>query len=474
MKNVQKIISIYTLLAVFVLTQGCRSDFFDLNENPNLVQNPPINAMLSTVTHKTGLNSQRVASFVSYYTQYIANPSAGGAADTYQVTDNRLQWNNLYYAMADIYDMRNLALEVESSEHLGVANVLMAYHISLVSDIWGDAPFSDAFGGTTLTPVYDSQESLYQSALSFASEAITELQKTDSNVKLAENEDFIHGGDRSAWLRTAYAIQARLLNKISKKEDYDPQAVLTAVDNSYTSNADDAGMGIFEGVNPWAQIARNNDGNLLGGWLSDNWVNHLNGETYGLFDPRIEKITDKTVHDEYVGTRNGEGNTGAANTIKDECYISENSPFTAPDASLLIISYAEMKFIEAEAAHRAGDMPRAYDAYLEGIRASMEKLEVEEGPANTYINNPIVSVGSGNLTLDLIFKEKYVVTYLNPEAWNDMRRHNYEYEGFRLPLGAVLDEPIRRVAYPAEERAENGRNVPDEVPLSTRLWWDEN
>jgi len=41
-------------------------------------------------------------------------------------------------------------------------------------------------------------------------------------------------------------------------------------------------------------------------------------------------------------------------------------------------------------------------------------------------------------------------------------------------MGAVLgNEFIRRVAYPLNETTENGSNVPEEVPLSTKLWWDK-
>src|SRR3546814_9098911 len=47
--------------------------------------------------------------------------------------------------------------------------------------------------------------------------------------------DVIHGGDVGAWIKTAYALKARHLNKITKKASYDPQAVLAALDNAYVS-----------------------------------------------------------------------------------------------------------------------------------------------------------------------------------------------------------------------------------------------
>jgi len=139
---------------------------------------------------------------------------------------------------------------------------------------------------------------------------------------------------------------------------------------------------------------------------------------------------------------------------------------------LLIMTYAELKFIEAEAALRANDRLRAYAAYLAGITANMNKLQVPAAERDAYLSNSVVAVGESGLTLDLIFKEKYVATYLNPEAWNDVRRHDYGYEDFTLPENAALDTFIRRLEYPTGERSENGSNVPTVGSLSDRLWWD--
>lgn len=465
---------IYTLLVCVGLASsltGCE-DYFDLNDNPNFVQNPPINSLLSTVTHKTGYTSRNVANIVNNYSQYIASPVQSSALDTYEVTDQTSQWDQVYLALADIKDMQELAISVNSTEHWGVANVLMAYNLGLITDVFGAAPYSQAFG-MVLNPVYDTEEALYNECLRLLNEAIDLLNQDNSAVVLGANQDLIHGGDRLAWLKTAHAIKARFLNKVTKKSFYDPNAVLAALDNSYTSNADDAGMDVFQAVNPWAQVAISNANALLGGWLSDNFVNHLNGVTYGVFDPRIEQITDRTIHGEFVGTRNGQGNLGpAANTVRDESYISVNSPWTSRESPLWIVTYAETKFIESEAAFRANDIPRAYQAYLDGIAANMNKLLVPQAAAQEYISNPAVSVGANALTLDLIFKEKYVTTYLNAEAWNDVRRHDYQYEDFRMPLNAQLDTFIRRMAYPVGEISKNATNVPAEVPLSTNLWWD--
>ncbi|MFD2513583.1 SusD/RagB family nutrient-binding outer membrane lipoprotein [Pontibacter locisalis] len=471
MKKIFKYTFAIILMGAMISLQSCE-DYFDLEENPNLVTNPPLEKLLSTTTQKTGLNSQRVGNITSYFVQYLASPVAGSSTDTYEVTDYTSTWDALYLAMADIYDMKQKAQEQEASDYVGVANILMAYHLMLVTDLWGDAPFSNAFDNSTLTPEFDSAEDLYNTTLTLLDEAIAELSKTDSRVILSPVNDLIYGGDKSKWIKTAYALKARQLNKLTGSSAYNAQAVLTAVENSYTSNADNADMAVFFERNPWAAIADANRRLILGGWLSEQLIEQLKGTTTGVEDPRLEMITDTTINGTYVGTPNGAGNAGTASTtIKDEVYISLNSPITAEDAPIIIVSYPEVKMIEAEAALRAGQAQRAYAAYLEGIRASMELYEVDPAEANAYINDPAIAVGASNLTLDMIFREKFVITYLNPEAWNDARRFDYMYEDFTLPENAALNTFIRRVAYPQGEASKNP-NTPETPPLSDPLWWD--
>lgn len=452
--------------------QGCE-DYFDLEDNPNLVNNPPLSTMLSTTTHKTAMNSYRVANITSYFVQYLASPVAGGSTDTYQITDYTSTWDALYLAMADIYDMKQEAMEQGASSYVGVANVLIAYHLSLITDLWGDAPYSEAFVNTTLTPGFDDASDLHDETLALLDEAIAALASPESSFELDARNDLIHGGNKEKWIKTAYALKARQLNKLSGTSAYDPQAVLTAVENSYTSNADNATMGVFTDRNPWAQTAIDNADLLLGGWLSEQLIQHLNGTSNGIQDPRLEQIADTTRTGTYVGTPNGVGNVGpASSTVKDESYIFLGSPLSGEDSPLIIVSYPEVKLIEAEAALRAGQNQWAYDAYLQGIRASMELYEVSTAEATEYLNSSLVAVGAANLTLADIFREKYVVTYLNPEAWNDARRFDYQYAGFTLPENADLSTFIRRVAYPSGEASKNP-NTPDVTNLADPLWWDQ-
>lgn len=455
----------------FTALSAC-SDYLDVNDDPNRTSKPPIAGLLSGSTYNTAYNVYRLGDITSYFVQYLASPNSASPTDTHQPVNYSDTWGNMYDVMTDLYDLRQQAIEAGQADYQGIAGILMALNLSMTVDVWGSVPYSQSFTGEVLTPVYDEGPALYEEAFRLLDESIGLLDGlTESTVD--GDSDFIHGGDLEAWVKTAYALKARLLNHSSKQGGYNAGEVLAALDMAYTSNDDDAQMSVFSTRNPWAQAAMNNEDLLLDGWISEQLIDAMDGTTFGLEDPRIEFITDEVAGGGYVGTVNGQGRTGTG-TNDEECYLELNSFYAAEDAPLLIITYSELKFIEAEAAFRSGDRARAYTAYLDGIGANMEKLGVPAAEADTYISDPGVSVGQGGLSLDDIFREKYIAMFLHPEAWVDARRYDYKYEDMSLPENhnTNLSGFIRRLAYPDTETSRNNANVP-QVALDDPVWWDE-
>jgi hypothetical protein len=219
-------------------------------------------------------------------------------------------------------------------------------------------------------------------------------------------------------------------------------------------------------------VARNNAALVLDGWISDNLVKAMNGSRTGIFDPRLRRYTDTTRFGDYRGTPNGRGRIGTG-TNREECYLTINNYYSADAAPLFIITFEEIKMIEAEAALRSGNRTRAYAAYLSGITAHMTKVGVSATDRNTYLAHASVAVGEANLSLSNIFREKYIVTFLHPEAWVDARRFDFAYTGWTPPVGALLTEPIRRADYPSSEASRNNANVPQVPSLADRLWFDK-
>ncbi|HSK13174.1 MAG TPA: SusD/RagB family nutrient-binding outer membrane lipoprotein, partial [Phnomibacter sp.] len=204
-------INIKNISAIALLATGLTGcdKYLDINQDPNRPTQPPINGLLAATTQQTGLNFYRTANTSSYYVQYLASPNAASPTDTYDRIDLSGTWRSLYDNLADVYDLEKMAIAQNSSEHLGVAKVLKAINMSLVIAMFGDVPYTQAFSGENYTPAYDSEESIFNACITLLDEGIAELRKTTSPVRLGTTQDFMHGGNRTNWIRTAFAVKAR-------------------------------------------------------------------------------------------------------------------------------------------------------------------------------------------------------------------------------------------------------------------------
>jgi hypothetical protein len=480
-----KRVTYYTfILTLFIVSFSSCKKYLDINRNPNAAEEPPINGLLANTTYSSAYNVYLISNITSYYAQYLSSPNPASDIDIYNPINPNSAWTGVYdddlakyiygvyNIMTDLHDMQIFASEKGLNAYIGVADILMALHLNMASNIWGDIPYSQAFiGVANLTPVFDDQKSIYDTALNLLDKGIAALQQPDADGEIDAASDFIHAGSTEAWIKTAHAIKARMLNQLSKTSQYNADAVLSELNAAYTSNSDDAQVTVFEVRNPWAQVALNNAGLDLDGWLSSYFVNATNGVTYGVFDPRLPLITDTTQYGDYRGTPNGQGRTGTG-TENKECYLSVDGWYSSDNSPLQIITYVECEFMKAEAEFRKGDKNDAYNDYLNGIKANMQKMGIADTAITRYTTDPSVAVGAANLTLQLIMKEKYVGCFLSPVTWDDMRRVDYNYKNITLPKGAVLDDFVRRTSYPTDETSANGGNAP-EVNLADHLWWDQ-
>ena len=469
------------LILLTVATTGCKK-YLDINNDPNRPTEAPINGLLAATTQNTGLNVFRAANAgPNYYVQYFASPNASSPTDIYDRVDYSGLWRSLYDNMTDLYDLQQLAIRSNSSAHLGMAKVMMAINLSMTTNLWGNVPYTEAFKGDNLRPKFDDAQQLHTTCINLLDEGIAELRKTPT-VAVTPAADFLHGNtaasatvwnstNRIWWIRTAFTIKARLLNQLSKTSGYSAASVLSAVDSAYTNNAMESRVTIFTLRNPWATVARNQASLVLDGWLSTQFITNTMMANTPNQDPRLPRITNLTRFGDYRGTRNGAGRVGTG-TTNDECYLVLAGYYSGDASPLFVATLEEVEFIEAEAALRAGDRTRAYNAYLAGIRANMDKVGVAAAARDAYLARPTIGVGSVALQLSDIFREKYIAMFLSPVTFDDARRFNYAYTGFQLPLNAILTSPIRRLDYPSSEQQRNGGNTPAVGALTDRLWWD--
>lgn len=452
-------------LAFFVVS--CDS-YLDVNENPNNPEDAPISGLMINTSYESAYNVFRVGDITSFFVQHLASPNPGSAGDTMEPVSHSVTWFNLFNAMTDLQVLIEKAEEQGATHYQGAGQILMAFNLGMAVDIFGDLPITEGFTFETATPAYDDDAALYAMVMDLLDQGLSNLAQATS-VSIGD-DDFIYQGSIPQWIAFGNTLKARFLLHTGGSAT----EILQAVDNGFQSNDDNAGVNFFEqAVNPWYDIARDNANLLLGGWISEQFVQALDGTSYPTVDPRLPLMIGTTDDDTFVGTPNGAGRgnapeQGARSTlVTGQYYTSVTSP-------ILMATYSELKFIEAEAA-LASDPGRAYQAYLDGITAHMEMLGVPQVDIDAYLADPSVSMGSGSLTVNDIFKEKYVALFLHPEAWNDARRFDYQYQDMTVPDNLNPDlngQYLRRLPYPDTEVSRNGQNVPN-VTLLDRIFWDE-
>lgn len=469
--NILKYKYISVVLTSMFLFVSC-DDYMDINDDPNNPTEAPISALMVNSTFETAQNTYRMGSITSNYVQYLASPNPGSSSDIMDPANYSGTWSALYRVMTDLSDMISQAEETGANHYEGIGQILTALNLGMTIDAWGDVPFSEGLDFQTVTPSYDDDAVLYQEVLGLLDKGIANLN-APTEVSVG-NDDFIYNGDSEKWVKFGNLLKARYLNHFSKTGSYDPAAILAALDNGFVGNDDDAQLAYFEEQrNPWANVAINNQNLFLGGWISEQFIESLDGTTYEVVDPRLPYMVGATDTGEYIGVENGAGR-GDASESGSRSVLIPGQYYTSVQSPVIIATFFEQKFIEAEAAFGI-DKTRSYQAYLEGIRAHMRKIGVLPAEIELYINSSEVSMGEAAFTMEDIFKEKWIAMFLHPETWVDARRNDYQYTDFTLPQNLNPDlngQFIRRLAYPDSEVSRNGNNVPD-VTLLDRIFWDE-
>ena len=482
----------YTIFfLLLILSAGCKKfvESGNVNINPNRPSAVTLNTLLPAVEYTTSSNHFQVAYTTSLFSQQMASYQGG------PLTDDQHRDVRMGVAYTGLYQtaLTNSKLLVEQAKALGspfytaIGRILLVMNLSLATDTYGDVPFSEAFQApAVLYPHYDKQETLYPLMQKYLDSAITESQQANPATLKPATDDLVYGGDMTAWRQTANFLKARLSMHLTKKgAAAAASAAITALGSgAYTAASKDCQLVYNDkNLNPWySNIAiKLTTGNYYI-TPSKRFVDALNGTAYpGLVDPRISFLMDKKASTSYIGLQNGAGNTG--NTTD----LSSNTYFAKSNSPVLMATYAEQKLLEAEARFLAnggtvtsvGSTQAAYDAYMAGIVANMQKLGVPAAAITADTTHPQVAVGASKLTLELILREKQIVLYLHPEAWVDVRRYDYNpalFKGMALPLNqdpTLGGQFIRRSGFPLDEVNRNP-NIKEAIqPLNAKEWWDQ-
>jgi hypothetical protein len=441
--------------------------FLDVNNNPN---NPVIstpNFLLPGII-SNGIQTQMFTALrTPFITQYVVNRTANAAGnDQYFLTNGNSTntFNFSYYqAGGNIPTMTKVALEEGSPYYVGAGKIMQAMILAHATDMLGNIPYSEAYqGGANFTPKYDKQEDIYKVINQLCDEGAVEMAKPASaefrpfySTSPSESGDILYKGDTQKWIRLANALKARQAQHLTKKVGvYNPNDVLALCDKAFRTSADDAQIQFQVAVAPLAgttNIFGPTRSNFGAATFSTNIVKYLNGTTFpGVVDPRFGVM----IPSYSTGAAPGAGTPAGTNTIPGtpapgtaDFYAS----WYARDLGYYeAITYHELKFIEAEAAFRAGNPGRALTAMQEGIRAHMRKMNgggtfsppavtfpiITDAQIAAYLASAAVPQTAAAVTLRSIMEQKYIAMFLNPDSWSDLRRLDYNpqiYVNFQYP-----------------------------------------
>jgi hypothetical protein len=212
MKNIKYKLNIGRLIKstiLIILVTSC-SDYLDVNTNPNNPDKASIDLLLPGAMVGAGFWTQRsqnenAAIFSRQF--YNLNES------TYNIQGNLTdtEFNQLYAdPLKDFQQIIDEAEERQLRGYAGVAKLMKAYLFSVIVDLWGDVPYSEALQESILNPKFDDDRDIYNNLLLLADEAIADFNAAVEAEEVVTG-DLVYDGDFDNWIRAANTFKLKLL-----------------------------------------------------------------------------------------------------------------------------------------------------------------------------------------------------------------------------------------------------------------------
>jgi len=491
---------LYLLLSFGIISTGCKK-YLDVNDNPNGPATADPALYLPSIQNNAALGIQFDARGLGPIVQNFVLNSTGLTFSPFEQHGYFAAsdvggdlWRNVYWKGGqNTQDVKNQATAQKKWDILGSIMAMEAWSWQNLTDYHGEIIVKEAYDPLKNTFNYDSQDTVYAIVKRELLDAIGQLEKTNDAVgsPLFSKFDLIYKGNRDKWKKFAYALLAINAHHQIKKANYNPTEVINYIDQSFTSNADDA-LVPFTGSNSTdANFFGPRRANMPNYLQSAFTVRLIDGTVFTVPDPRRYIILTPSNDSVYRGvapftgqsTAVAESKTGVKNIWGA---ISGVTPgigtgkyLFKDDAPFPLVTYSMLQFIKAEAALKKGDPAVALDAYKKGINASLDFVRKgatapgssvsggayafsSDATANAqfdslrtiFLNNPaVIPTSAANLTIQQIMLQKYIALwgYGFIETWVDLRKFDYDpavFQTFQLPttlFNANNGKPAYRV-----------------------------
>jgi len=488
MKKIRLLTWLLSAAVAVATLPACTKGFEEMNINPN--QNPnvvPETLLAPALTDVVKRNMDRAMRLTNELMQVHVSRQDNDEVHRYVIrpAEADYMWNGWYTQLTDFRDMYRSAQVTNNQTFMGIALICEVWTFSLLTDTFGDVPYSEAIAGRQgiLQPKFDRQQDIYQDLFRKLEEANERLK---SNVNLTADQamlDPLYQGNALKWRKFGNSLYLRLLLRVSRKTDaiangMSPQAKLRDLVNINAANypliASNAESAILRwtGTAPYQsafQTWRTADFNAFSS-LSEFFVNNL----VEWNDPRLPRWATL-----YNGTYEGIPSGYEVNRIPVAKSTYPSALMTEP---LLgnILNYPEVQLNLAEAALRGWIMGDAKTYYETGT-ANGITLWGYTVPTTYFTSGDVEWQAGSNFErkLDQIHLQKYYALFFTDfQQWFEYRRTGHPV----LPLGPGLRNNRlmpARLNYPLYVQSLNQQNYqaavasqgPDDI--NTKVWWQQ-
>lgn len=388
------------------------------------------------IEHETGSHNQF----------YNAEIRSGGPSSSSTFNNS---WGSVYSTLKDAKIVIAKCSEGGAQEGnyvtKGAAEVLAAYNLAILTDMYGDTPWKEACDYTvSKTPAIDKQEEIYKDVFAYLDAAIEDLQKAD--IATMGAQDFIYAGDAGKWLKTAYGLKARYtMRLIGRSSDVkgDMQKVLDYASKSFASADEQCSYDMYKtgvNINPFFGVYWSRAGEVASRSMYDKLSERKDPRVRRCFiEPKTNTIVPTKDDKLFNLAKNGEL-LQSQQEYTTSIYVASQ---TAPSH---ILSYHEVLFLKAEALCRLEQKSEAKAAlkaavvagmansemnimaalnstYWKGFKNVQEAITAEE--AATYFDANVAPLFDANALKETMI-QKYIAFWNangeSTECYNDVRR----------------------------------------------------
>ncbi len=444
MKNIRIFIISLMVSSLF----ACSEDVMQkINSDPNHPTDVASRLIITDLINNTSFSvtGSDFALYASVYMEYnvgiwgqVYNAEVRVNEPISATTYNNI-WDNVYSNLLNLKTIIEKCSEGGKEEGnytvLGMAQVLSAYNLAMLTDLMGDVPWSEALQpGIIWAPKLDKQESIYKAVNEFITDGIANLEKPSTYAAIGA-QDPLYRGVATGWVKFAYGLKARYAMRLLNRSPNNLDAVIDAAGKSFASKSEEAAFKCSATTvrNPFQRFFTDRDNFGASQSLLDKLVERD--------DPREDVFFRKhPSNDELIFAPNGNPN-------QSQRYYGISAQATSKaDAPIYLMSYHELEFLKAEAYARKGDLNNAKAALQEAVTTAFVNAGIKTAVATEYYKEEIEPrLNTQSEAIKEIMLQKYLGLFEIEavETYNDYRRLKALGQSNFIPLANPNRFPLR-------------------------------